>query len=90
MILELNSEQQEILELACATGMSREEVLDRAFAIIREEHEMEAWMQANREEIAAQIEEGVAQAERGELIPDYEVKRIFRQDRAERTILRRN
>jgi len=84
MILELKPEQQEILELACATGMSREEVLDRAFSIIRDELEMEEWMLANREEIAAHIDEGVAQAERGELIDAEEVIRILHQDRAQR------
>lgn len=84
MILELKPEQQEILELAARSGMSREEVLDRAFSIIRDELEMEEWMLANREEIAAHIDEGVAQAERGELIDAEEVIRILHQDRAQR------
>lgn len=86
MILELKPEQQEILEMATRSGMSQEEVLDQAFAIIREQHEMDAWMLANREEIAAHIEEGFAQAERGELIPDYEVKRILQERRRQRNI----
>jgi predicted transcriptional regulator len=86
MILELKPEQQEILEMATRSGMSQEEVLDQAFAIIREQHEMDEWMLANREEIAAHIEEGFAQAERGELIPDYEVKRILEERRRHRDI----
>jgi predicted transcriptional regulator len=86
MILELKPEQQEILEMATRSGMRQEEVLDQAFAIIREQHEIDAWMLANREEIAAHIEEGFAQAERGELIPDYEVKRILQERRRQRDI----
>ncbi len=86
MFLELNPEQEQILELATRSGMSREEVLDRAFTIIREQNEMDEWMLANREEIAAQIEEGYAQAERGELIDAEEVVRILQEDRARRQI----
>lgn len=84
MILELKPEQIEILELAKRTGMSQEEIMDRAFAVIREQLEMDEWILANRDEITAQIEEGYAQAQRGELIPDYEVVRILREDRAQR------
>jgi predicted transcriptional regulator len=84
MILELKPEQQQILEMATRSGMSQEEVLDQAFAIIREQHEMDQWMRANREEIAAHIEEGFSQAERGELIDAEDVVRILREDRAQR------
>jgi predicted transcriptional regulator len=86
MILELNAEQEQILEMATKSGMSREEVLNQAFTIIREQHEMDEWMLANREEIAAHIEEGYAQAERGELIDAEEVVRILHEDRARRQI----
>ena len=86
MILELNAEQEQILEMATKSGMSREEVLTQAFTIIREQHEMDEWMLANREEIAAHIEEGYAQAERGELIDAEEVVRILHEDRARRQI----
>jgi predicted transcriptional regulator len=86
MIIELKPEQEQILELATRSGMSREQVLDQAFAVIREQHEMDEWMLANREEIGAHIEEGFAQAERGELIPDYEVKRILQERRRQRDI----
>jgi predicted transcriptional regulator len=84
MILELKPEQQEILELATRSGKTQEEVLDRVFRILREEHEMDEWMLANRDEITAQIEEGYAQAQRGELIDGEEVVRILREDRAQR------
>ena len=86
MILELKPEHQEILEKATRFGKSRDELLDRAFAVIREEHEMDEWMLANRDEIAAHIEEGYAQAERGELIDAEEVVRILHEDRARRQI----
>jgi predicted transcriptional regulator len=84
MILELKPEQIEILELAKRSGMSQEEVVDRAFAVIREQLEMDEWMLANRDQITAQIEEGYAQAQRGELIDGEEVVRILREDRAQR------
>ncbi len=86
MILELNAEQEQILEMATKSGMSREEVIKQAFTNIREQHEMDEWMLANREEIAAHIEEGYAQAERGELIDAEEVVRILHEDRARRQI----
>jgi predicted transcriptional regulator len=64
--------------------MSQEEAVDRAFAVIREQLEMDEWMSTNREEIAAHIEEGYAQAMRGELINGEEVVRILREDRVQR------
>jgi predicted transcriptional regulator len=84
VILELNAEQEQILEMATKSGMSKEEVLTQAFTIIREQHEMDEWMLANREEIAAQIEQGYAEALRGELMTPEEVKRVLHQRRQER------
>jgi predicted transcriptional regulator len=84
MILELKPEQEQILELATRSGMSREEVLDQAFAIIREQHELDDWMLANRDEIVAHIEQGYAEARRGELMTPEEVKRVLQQRRQER------
>lgn len=81
MIIELKPEHQEILEKATRSGKTQQEVLDHAFEIIREEQEMDGWLLENRDEIAAQIEEGVAQAERGELIDPEEVMRILAEDR---------
>jgi predicted transcriptional regulator len=68
MTLELKPEQQQILDLAVRSGMSPEEVLDQAFAVIHEQYRNEEWMLADRENIAAHIAEGFVQAERGELI----------------------
>ena len=84
MILELNPEQEQILELATRSGMSQEEVLDQAFTIIRQQHEMDEWMLANGDEITAQIELGYAEALRGELMTPEEVKRVLHQRRQER------
>lgn len=86
MILELKPEQQEILEMATRSGMSQEEVLDQAFAFIRSQHEMDDWLLENHEEINAKIQIGLAQAERGELIPDHEVKSILQERRRQREI----
>ncbi len=86
MMVELNSEQEQILESAKRSGKSQEEVLNRVFQILREEQEMDEWMLANREEIAAQIEEGCAQAERGELIDAEKVVQILCGDRMARRL----
>jgi predicted transcriptional regulator len=86
MILELKPEQQEILELAVRSGKSLEEVVDHLFTILREEQEMDEWIAANREAVAAHVEEGLAQAERGETIPDYDVQRILQERRRQRNI----
>ena len=71
MNLELNPEQQRRLNRAAQSGMSPEEVLDQAFAVIDEQYQHEDWMIADREAIADHIAEGFRRAERGELIdPD--------------------
>jgi len=61
MILELKPDQ--------------ERVLDQAFAVIQEQYQ--DWMLADRDAIAAQIEEGFRQADRGELIDADEALRIL-------------
>jgi predicted transcriptional regulator len=86
MILELTPEQQEILELAARSGKSQAEALDEAFTLLRQSLEMDAWLLANREDVIAQIEEGIASAERGELIPDYEVERLLHERKRRRQI----
>jgi hypothetical protein len=67
MIFELKPDQERVLDQAVRSGMTPEEVLDQAFAVIQEQYRNEVWMPADREAIAAQIEEGFAQAERGQL-----------------------
>ncbi len=86
MILELKPEQQRLLDRAAQSGMSPEEVLDQAFAVIHEQYRNEDWMLAERVAIAAHIVEGFAQAERGELVDPEEAARILRERRAKRQI----
>ena len=68
--IDLKPEQQRVIDLAVTSGayQSPGEVLDQAFEIIREQLDLQDWMFEQREAIAAQIEIGFAQAERGELI----------------------
>jgi predicted transcriptional regulator len=86
MILELKPAQQEVLDQAARSGMSAEEVIDQAFAVLREQYRTEGWMLADRDAIAAQIEEGFAQAQRGELVDADEAIQILQERRAKRRI----
>jgi hypothetical protein len=86
VIIDLKPEQQRLLDLAVQSGayQSPGEVLDQAFAIIREQLDREDWMFEQRESIAAHVEKGFAQAERGELIDGDAAIEALRQRRAER------
>ena len=86
MIVELKPEQQEVLDRAVRSGMNPDEVLDQAFALIHEQYRNEEWMLAEREAIAAQIAEGYAQAERGELVSAEDAIRTLHDRRAKRQI----
>lgn len=84
MILELNPEQQKILELEIQSGRTQDEILDQVFAIIQAQHSMDDWFTENHEEIAAHIEEGYAQAQRGELLDPDEVRKMLQERRQNR------
>jgi hypothetical protein len=86
MSIDLNHEQQRVIDLAVPSGAYRNpgEVLDQAFEIIREQLDLEGWMVEQREAIAAHIETGFAQAERGEVIDGDAAIEMLRQRRAER------
>jgi len=56
--------------------MSPEEVIDQAFAVIREQYPDEDRVAAGNEAISAQIAEGFAQAERGELITPEDARQM--------------
>jgi predicted transcriptional regulator len=86
MILEIKPEQQKVLDRAAQSGMSPEEVLDQAFDLIREQFRNEDWMLANRADLATQIEEGFAQAERGELVDADQALKTLQDRRANRRI----
>jgi Arc/MetJ-type ribon-helix-helix transcriptional regulator len=84
--IDLKPEQQRVIDLAVRSGAYQNpgEVLDQAFEIIREQLQLEDWMLEEREAVAAHIETGFAQAERGELIDEDRAVEMLRQRRAER------
>jgi Arc/MetJ-type ribon-helix-helix transcriptional regulator len=86
MVIDLKPEQQRVIDLAVQSGAYRDpsEVVDQAFEIIREQLELGDWMLEQREAVAAQIEKGFAQAERGELIDGDGAIEMLRKRRAER------
>ena len=86
MTISLKPEQQRVVDLAIQSGAYQNpgEVIDQALAIIREQLELEDWMLERREVVAAQIESGFAQAERGELMDGDAAVELFRRRRAER------
>jgi len=86
MTIDLKPEQQRVIDLAVRSGayQNPDEVLDQAFEIIREQLDLEDWMLGQREEVAAHIAAGFAQAERGELIDEEAAVELLRQRRAQR------
>ena len=86
MTIDLKPEHQRVIDLAVRSGAYQNpgEVLDQAFGIIREQLDLEDWMVEQREAVAAHIETGFAQAERGELIDGDAAVEMLRQRRAER------
>jgi predicted transcriptional regulator len=86
MNLELKPAQQMVLDQAVRSGMSPEEVIDQAFAVIQEQYRNDDWMLADKEAIAAHIEEGFAQAERGELVDAEQAAHILHDRRSKRHI----
>ena len=86
MTIDLKPEQQRVIDLAVRSGayQNAAEVLDQAFEIIREQLNLEDWMLSQREEVAAHIGTGFAQAERGELIDEDDTLEMLRKRRAAR------
>ena len=86
MTISLKPEQQRVVDLAIQSGAYQNpgEVIDQALAIIREQLELEDWMLERREVVAAQIENGFAQTERGELMDGDAAVELLRRRRAER------
>ena len=86
MTISLKPEQQRVVDLAIQSGAYQNpgEVIDQALAIIREQLELGDWMLERREAVAAQIESGFAQAERGELMDGDAAVELLRRRRAER------
>jgi len=86
MILELKPAHQKVLDQAARSGMSPEELLDQAFAVIQEQYRNGDWLLTDKEAIVARIKEGFAQAERGELIDEDEAIRVLHERREDRRI----
>jgi len=86
MSIDLKPEQQRVIDIAVESGayQSAGEVLDQALEIIREQLDLQDWMIEQREAVAAHIEKGFAQAERGELIEADAAIEMLRQRRAVR------
>jgi hypothetical protein len=86
MTIDLKPEQQRLIDLALESGAYQNpgEVLDQAFAIIREQLALEDWMIEQRAAIAAQVETGFLQAEHGELLHGDAAIQMLRRRRAER------
>jgi antitoxin ParD1/3/4 len=84
--IDLKPEQERVIDLAVRSGAYRnpDEVIDQAFEIIREQLDLEDWMIERREAVAAQIETGFAQGERGELIDGDVAVEVLRRRRVER------
>ena len=86
MTIDLKPEQQRVLDLAVRSGAYQNagEVLDQAFEIIREQLDLEDWMVEQRQDVAARVATGFAQAERGELINEDAALAMLRKRREER------
>jgi Arc/MetJ-type ribon-helix-helix transcriptional regulator len=86
MTIDLKPEQQRVIDLAVRSGAYRNsgEVLDQAFAIIREQLDLDDWMLTEREAVASHIATGFAQAQRGELTDGDVAVEMLRQRRAGR------
>ena len=84
MTIDLKPEQQRVIDLAVRSGayQNASEVLDQAFEIIREQLSLEDWMLSQREEVAAHIATGFAQAAGGELLDEDAALEMLRKRRA--------
>lgn len=83
MTIEIKPEHERTIELAIQSGVygSREEVLDQAFDILREQLRNEDWMRDRNEELSSHIAVGFAQAEAGHLVDGDDVLRLIRERR---------
>ncbi|MGH9618517.1 MAG: ribbon-helix-helix domain-containing protein [Bryobacteraceae bacterium] len=73
MTIDLNPEQEALVQERLRSGAftSPEEVIERALEFLRAE---EDWLVENRDEIAAKIQEGWDEAQRGELLDPEDVR----------------
>ena len=81
MTINLRRELEQLIQQDVERGhyKSVDEFLETAIQML---HEQEEWLETNRLDIAARIEEGYAAAQRGELIESDEVQRQIREKKA--------
>jgi antitoxin ParD1/3/4 len=82
MNVRLKPETEKLIQQDLQSGVyqSVDEYVEHAIAVL---HEREAWLAANRAEIAAKLEEGWAAAQRGELVDaDDALSRLEERKRA--------
>jgi Arc/MetJ-type ribon-helix-helix transcriptional regulator len=72
MTLQLSPEQETRGAEALSSGIYRspDDVIARALEVL---HEQDEWLNANRQAIAAKIQRGIAELDRGEGIPEDEL-----------------
>lgn len=72
MTIELKPEQEQLVEDALRSGAyrSKEDVIERALAVL---HEQDEWLTVDRSDIDARVRNGIAQLERGEGIAEDEL-----------------
>lgn len=72
MTIQLKPDQEQRIADALRSGAysSTDDVIDRALEVL---HEQDEWLSANREEIDAKIQQGIAELNRGEGIPEHEL-----------------
>jgi len=78
MTIRLKPELESLIQRDVERGpyQSADEFVERAVTML---HEQKEWLAENRTEIAAQIEHGFAQAERGELVDGDEAFQRLRE-----------
>lgn len=83
MTIRLRPELEALIQRDVQRGpyRSADEFVERAIEML---HEQEEWLAENRRRIAARIEHGFAQAERGELLDGEEAFQELRRRRDER------
>lgn len=87
MTVRLRPEIERLIQADIQRGpyQSIHEFVEHAVVLL---HEEEQWLSSNKEEIAAMIEVGFAQAERGELIEPEAATRLLRERHAARSAKR--
>ena len=83
MPIQLNPDQEHRVSEALQSGLyqSPTEVIDRALDVLREQEE---WLALHREAIDAKINRGIKELDRGEGIPEDELKEHLRKLKSQR------